>query len=37
MGDDGLAAAIVEEVPAEVSGSAEAAKDGCPVGAIEEV
>ena len=36
MGDDGIAAAALGEVPEEVLGSAEEAKEGCPVGAIEE-
>ena len=35
MGDDGFAVATLEEVPEEVLGSAEEAKDGCPVGVIE--
>lgn len=36
MTDGGVAVAIETEVPADVIGSAEEAKDGCPVGAIEE-
>ena len=34
--NDGVATAIKAEVPDEVLGSAEEAKDGCPVNAIEE-
>ena len=33
--DGGMATAIKEEVPDAVLGSAEEAKDGCPVSAIE--
>ncbi|MBR1741877.1 MAG: ferredoxin [Lachnospiraceae bacterium] len=36
MGDDGKACAIDTEVPEECLGTAEEAKDGCPVSAIEE-
>ena len=36
MSDDGVAVAIETEVPEEVFDSAAEAKDGCPVGAIEE-
>ena len=36
MSDDGVAVAIETEVPEEVFDSAAKAKDGCPVGAIEE-
>ena len=36
MTDDGVAAAIKSEVPDAVQGSAEEAKDSCPVSAIEE-
>ena len=36
MSDDGVAVAIETEVPEEVLDSAAEAKDGCPVGAIEE-
>jgi ferredoxin len=36
MGDDGVAVAIETEVPEEALNSAAEAKDGCPVGAIEE-
>ncbi len=36
IGDDGLAEVIVTEVPKEVEEDAIQAKDGCPVGAIEE-
>ncbi len=36
MGDDGIAVAIEEEVPAEALESAAEAMEGCPVGAIEE-
>lgn len=36
MNDDGVAIAIEAEVPQEVLDSAAEAKDGCPVGAIEE-
>ena len=36
MSDDGVAVAIETEVPEEVLDSASEAKDGCPVGAIEE-
>ena len=36
MKDNGMATAIKEEVPDAVLGSAEEAKDGCPVSAIEE-
>ena len=36
MSDEGVAVAIDEEVAEEYAASAEEAKDGCPVGAIEE-
>ena len=36
MTDEGVAVAIETEVPADVIDSAAEAKDGCPVGAIEE-
>ena len=36
MSDDGVAVAIETEVPEEVLDRAAKAKDGCPVGAIEE-
>ena len=36
MGDEGLAVAIDSEVPEEALASASEAKEGCPVGAIEE-
>ena len=36
MTEDGTASAIKAEVPATVQDSAEEAKDGCPVSAIEE-
>lgn len=36
MSDEGVAVAIETEVPEEALDSAEEAKDGCPVGAIEE-
>ena len=36
MGDDGVAVAIETDVPEEALDSAAEAKDGCPVGAIEE-
>lgn len=36
IGDDGLAVATETEVQEKDLKSAEAAKDGCPVGAIEE-
>lgn len=36
MTDEGVAVAIETEVPADVIDSAKDAKDGCPVGAIEE-
>ena len=36
MTDEGIAAAIETEVPEEALASAAEAKDGCPVGAIEE-
>ncbi len=36
MSDEGVAVAIVDEVAEEYAASAEEAKDGCPVGAIEE-
>lgn len=36
MSDEGVAVAIDEEVAEEYVASAEEAKDGCPVGAIEE-
>lgn len=36
MGDEGLAVAIESDVPEEVLDTAAEAKDGCPVGAIEE-
>ncbi len=36
MGDEGLAVAIDSEVPEEALASAAEAKEGCPVGAIEE-
>ena len=34
--DDGVAVAIEAEVPEGALGSATVAKDGCPVGAVEE-
>lgn len=37
MTDEGVAKAVEAEVPRELEGAAEEAKDGCPVGAIEEV
>lgn len=37
INDEGLAQAKVEEVPEEVMEDATDAKEGCPVGAIEEV
>ena len=37
MTDEGVAKAIEEEVPVESESAAAEAKDGCPVGAIEEV
>ena len=37
MGDAGTAVAKDEDVPEEQLGAAAEAKDGCPVGAIEEV
>lgn len=37
IGDDGLAEVIVKEISEDVKESALDAKDGCPVGAIEEV
>ena len=33
--DDGLAVAIEGEIPENVQGDAEAARDGCPVSAID--
>ena len=36
MGDEGLAVAIDSEGPEEALASAAEAKEGCPVGAIEE-
>lgn len=36
MTDEGIAKAIETEVPADLEAAAEEAKDGCPVGAIEE-
>lgn len=36
MTDEGVAKAIETEVPAELESAATEAKDGCPVGAIEE-
>ena len=36
MTDEGVATAIETEVPAKLETAAAAAKDGCPVGAIEE-
>ena len=36
MGDEGLAVAIDSEIPEEALASASEAKEGCPVGAIEE-
>ena len=36
MTDEGVAVAIETEVPEEALASAAEAKDGCPVGAIEE-
>ena len=36
MSDDGVAAAMDAEVPADVLDAAAEAKDGCPVAAIEE-
>ena len=36
MTDEGVAVAIETEVPAEFEAAAAEAKDGCPVGAIEE-
>ena len=37
MTDAGVAKAIEEDVPVESESAAAEAKDGCPVGAIEEV
>lgn len=37
MGDEGVAVAIQTEVPEEALKCAVEVKDGCPVGAIEEV
>lgn len=37
IGDEGVAVATQTEVPEEALKSAAEAKDGCPVGAIEEV
>lgn len=37
MTDEGVAKAIETEVPAECEAAAAEAKEGCPVGAIEEV
>ena len=37
MTDEGVAKAAETEVATELEGAAEEAKDGCPVGAIEEV
>ena len=37
MGDEGVAVATQTEVPEEALERAAEAKDGCPVGAIEEV
>jgi ferredoxin len=36
MSDEGIAVAIDDEVAEEYAASAEEAKEGCPVGAIEE-
>ena len=36
MTDEGVATAIETEVPAELEAAVAEAKDGCPVGAIEE-
>ena len=36
MTEEGVAKAIETEVPTEFEAAAAAAKDGCPVGAIEE-
>ncbi len=36
MSDEGVAVATEDEVAEEYAASAEEAKDGCPVGAIEE-
>ena len=36
MSDEGIAVAIEDEVAEEYAASAEEAKEGCPVGAIEE-
>lgn len=36
MSDEGVAVATEDEVAEEYASSAEEAKDGCPVGAIEE-
>lgn len=36
MRDEGVAKAIEAEVPTELESAAAEAKDGCPVGAIEE-
>lgn len=36
MSDEGVAVAAEDEVAEEYAASAEEAKDGCPVGAIEE-
>ena len=36
MSDEGVAVATEDEVSEEYAASAEEAKDGCPVGAIEE-
>ena len=37
MNDDGVAVAVETEVPSETLDGAAEAKDGCPVGAIEEM
>lgn len=37
MTDEGVAKAIETEVPKELEGAAAEAKNGCPVGVIEEV
>ncbi|SCW28653.1 ferredoxin [Ruminococcaceae bacterium YRB3002] len=37
MSDEGVAVAIEGDVPAEEEANAAEAKEGCPVGAIEEV
>lgn len=37
MGEDGLAHAIEEDVPADAEDSAEEAMEACPVSAIEQV